>query len=804
MSVDEFNSKDWCVQYNHYSEEDEGHREALLALGNGFLVSRAASPEASDDGIHYPGTYKVGCYNRLVSNIEGKEVENDSLVNLPNWLSLNFRIDGGNWFSIDKVEILAYHQKVNMKAAVLTREVQFRDEHGRQTRLLERRFVSMDQPHLMALEMELTSLDWAGTLEVISALDGKVANNNVKRYAPFNNRHLEPLFTGQKHGEIIEIKSRTRTSGIEIAIAARTKLGIKGRKENVSRKKNIAKDRIEDLLHVSIREGETVIIEKIASVYTSKDFAIEECGEAALKALDRAGSFDVLLKAHANCWEQLWSRVSLHVENKDQLFKFRLHFFQIVQNLSLHTADLDVGVPPSGWQGEEYHGQIFWDELFVLPFLSYSFPTIARSMLMYRYRRLDEAKIMAKEQGFKGAMFPWRSASTGKEETPLLQFNLLSKKWMTDNTYLQRHINAILAFNICQYYQITGDRVFMIDYGLELILEIARFWASIARLHPITGRYEIHGVVGPDEYHTQYLEGGAANESRPGIDNNSYTNIIASWTLRLAGRLWKQLSPAEQKSFRIKLAIREEELSQWERVSRNMRLIFHEDGILTPFEGFETLKDFEIEQFRKTYGKQRVDWTLDAMGDTVERYKISKQADTSLLLFLFSPADLIELINHMGYEADVDMLERTVQYDIEHTAHESTLSRIVHAGALSRFDSKASWIFFQEAQQIDLSPGEEGTSEGIHLGAMGGTLYVLQHHFMGIRATSDGLEVKPSLPAALGKVRMRLFYRGVEIECEAEGSKVVLRSVQSGAEQVKVRYRKKIEILRGGGAVSFG
>lgn len=804
MTRDKDISADWCIHYDHYSPEDEGRREALLALGNGYLVSRASSFEAHDDGIHYPGTYKVGCYNRLVSHIDEQKVENESLVNLPNWLSLTFRVDTGNWFSIDKVEILDYHQILNMKEAVLKREILFRDDQGRLTKLLERRFVSMDQPHLLAVEINLTALNWTGILEVKSALDGNVANNNVKRYTPFNRRHLEPLYTSQPNRDTILLKNRTKTSGVEIAVAAKTTLMIESRKSNGSRETNLAKDRIEDVLQTNVRKGETITIEKFASLYTSRDLAIGECGEAAVKALERAGSFDQLLKEHKICWDQIWTRFNMHVANKDQLFKLRLHYFQIIQNLSFHTVDLDVGMSPSGWQGEEYHGQIFWDELFVFPFLTFRFPTIARALLLYRYRRLREAKMMAKEQGYQGAMFPWRSASTGKEETPSLQYNLLSERWMKDNTYLQRHINAIIAFNVYQYYQITDDQMFLLDYGAELILEIARFWASIARLNPVFDRYEIHGVVGPDEYHTEYVDKNKVEDIRPGINNNSYTNILASWTLRLACRIWDQLSFEVRENFAKKLAIDKEELTRWKNISKKMRLIFHLDGVLSPFEGFEALQEFDIEEFRKVHGNQRIDWTMEAIGDTVEKYKISKQADTSLLLYLFTPSELIELIEYMGYEVNPDILKRTIRYDIDHTAHESTLSRIVHAGALSQLNIKASWEFFRKAQSTDLIPGKDkGVTEGIHIGAMGGTLSVFQQHYMGIKASTDYLEINPSLPEDLGKVSVKLYYQGVEIQCEAIANQVTLHSPANNSKEVNIKNKNNLKILKGGSSVVF-
>ena len=213
-------------------------------------------------------------------------------------------------------------------------------------------------------------------------------------------------------------------------------------------------------------------------------------------------------------------------------------------------------MPPSGWQGEEYHGQIFWDELFVFPFLLFRFPALARSLLLYRYRRLPAARQLAEEQGYRGAMFPWRSARTGREETPRFQWNLLSDHWMPDHTHLQRHIGAIVAYNVWQYVQVTGDQSFLADYGAELILEIARFWASLAQYHPDLDRYEICGVVGPDEYHTHYPEADA-----PGINNNTYTNVMAVWTLRQARAVLDQLPTQRRQELQDKLTLREKSLT---------------------------------------------------------------------------------------------------------------------------------------------------------------------------------------------------------------------------------------------------
>lgn len=792
-------SDPWSIRYSHYDPDDEGRREAVFALGNGYLVSRAAAPEALDDGIHYPGTYRVGCYNRLTSIILHRKVENESLVNLPNWLLLTFRIDEGRWFSLDEVEIIDYQQTLNMQEALLERKVHFRDQQGRQTMLCERRFISMVQPHLMGLEIKLTAENWSGVLEVNTALDGRIINNNVRRYRAYNKRHLKTLFAERLHTDTIALKARTVQSGIAIAVAARTRLRISDRITYVKRTIHTEEDLIEDRLHVLVKSGERVIIEKIAALYTSRDLAIADCGEAAQNVLAHAANFDTLFMAHASAWKQLWRRCKINMNSTHHLRCFRLHIFQIMQNISPHTADLDVGVPPSGWQGEEYHGQIFWDELFVLQFLTYRFPSVARSVLLYRYRRLDEARCLAKQYGYRGAMFPWRSASTGREETPLLQLNLYSGHWIKDKTYLQRHIGAVIAYNICHYILVTGDHHFLEDYGAELLLEIARFWASKAIHNPKNDRYEIQEVVGPDEYHTSYP--GAAV---PGINNNSYTNVMAAWTLRQASHFFKQLSEQRKQDLWERLGLSTEEFSQWDRVSRNIYIPFLNDGIMDQFEGFSALQKFDLEQYRKQYEYKRIDWGLEAMGDSVEHYQVSKQADTSLLLYLFSPVELQEMLKYMGYSVDDEMLKRTVHYHLAHTAHESSLSRIVQAGALALLDKEASWKLFQKAQLIDLLPEEhKDTSEGIHLGAMGGTLVLLQYYYLGLRAQSGVLIVDPSLPEGLEQVQVTFFFHSVEIECLVTPAHIKIKSVHKNAPLVKVAYKQKAKDLLADSTVTY-
>ena len=219
----------------------------------------------------------------------------------------------------------------------------------------------------------------------------------------------------------------------------------------------------------------------------------------------RYSGFEEAFARYALAWDELWRVCDVGVPGDDRVqVLLRLYICRILHVCSHHTADLDAGVPARGLNGEAYRGHVFWDELFVYPFLNFRMPEVTRGLLMYRYRRLGEARAAAREAGIRGAMFPWQSGSEGKEETQRVHLNPLSGRWEPDLSHNQRHVNVAIFYNIWHYFQTTDDLAFLRRYGAEMMLEIARFWASIAHFNPERERYEIHGVMGPDEFHERY------------------------------------------------------------------------------------------------------------------------------------------------------------------------------------------------------------------------------------------------------------------------------------------------------------
>jgi alpha,alpha-trehalase len=441
---------DWSLIYEGYEPEKERLREALCTLGNGYFATRGASPDSHADDIHYPGTYLAGGYNRLKTNIAGREIENEDLVNLPNWLSLSFRIDDGDWFRIDDVELLSFRQELDVRNGLLLRNLKFRDKEGRTTRWDEQRLVSMADCHLAALSVQLSAEDWSGLLTVRSGLDGNVINDGVERYRSLASRHLETMEMGQPEADAIFLHSRTNQSHIHVALAARTALYRDDHPVEAKRQVETHENEITQTLCCEAKQDDCIRVEKIVAFHTSRDSAISEPGIEVTKTLRRAGRFDALKKAHALAWAHLWDDCNIALrEDSDSATadKLRVYIFHLLQTVSPHTIDLDIGVPARGWHGEAYRGHIFWDELFIFPFLNLRLPMLTRALLRYRYRRLPEAREAARKAGYEGAMFPWQSGSDGREESQKLHLNPQSGRWIPDNSHRQRHINsAILQY----------------------------------------------------------------------------------------------------------------------------------------------------------------------------------------------------------------------------------------------------------------------------------------------------------------------------------------------------------------------
>ena len=788
----------WNLLYEGLGHDEVGHREALCTLGNGVFATRGAAPEAQADGVHYPGTYVAGLYNRATSEVSGREVENEDLVNVPNWLPLTFAVDGGDWFTPDSHEVAWHVLDLDMRRGVLIRRCEVVDVQGRRTRLTQRRLVSMEDPHVAALQTTFEPVGWSGTLTVRSGLDGDVTNAGVERYRALESRHLDVPETGAD-GSMVHLVTETRQSKVRVALAAVTRLA--GDRPPAERARRTVSEGgwIGQEVDVVAEAGRPVTVEKVVTLRTSRDRAISEPHLHARETVVDLPGFDTLLERHTLAWDLLWRRfeIDLNGGGRSQLV-LNLHLFHLLQTVSDHTIDLDVGVPARGWHGEAYRGHIFWDEVFILPFISLRLPVLTRALLHYRRRRLEAARRNAREAGASGALYPWQSGSDGREESQRLHLNPLSGRWHPDNSSRQRHINLAVAYNMWMYYEVTGDIEYLRFHAGKVILEIARFFAGLATYDRMRDRYVICGVMGPDEYHDAYPDA-----EEPGLDNNAYTNVLTVWVLLRALELLRTLPEPHRHELTEELGLEEGEIERWEDLTRRMFVPFH-DGVISQFEGYERLERLDFELYRSRYGDiHRMDRILKAEDDTPNRYQVSKQADVLMLFYLLSGSEVQELLQRLGYAFDPTVdIPRNVDYYLERTVHGSTLSGVVTAWVLARIDRARSWDHFTTALEADVSDVQGGTTaEGIHLGAMAGTVDLAQRCYAGIVTSGGQLWFHPVLPDSVDHLRFTLHYRLHRLDVEITHDRLRVSAAPSVAAPITVGCVDETVTLEAGGSI---
>lgn len=787
---------DWVLVFDEFDPKEEPTREVLCSMANGYWGTRGNYPGTTADATHYPGTYIAGVFNRLKTDIMGKTVETEHMVNIPDWTFLQVTPEAGNPLLPGSPELIDYCQELDMRRGLVTRIARFQDLHGRRTKVTTRQFQALAGVQLAAMEMKIEAENWSGNVNVRSMIDGRVANRNVAADRELAGNHLDPVDSREVDGETVLLETETNQSKVQIAVATRTSVMTNGNTRPMRRPVHEGDLVAGQDISLHLDAGGPVRIEKIAAVSNSHDHAISTVWHNAVKKVQRASRFRTLLTYHEEMWGVLWHRfaVSIGSEPSRQQLALNLHTFHVLQTAFGARHDLDATLPARGLSGEGYRGHLFWDEMFMYPMLTLRRPELTRGLLLYRYRRLGEARAMARAEGYQGAMFPWQAGSDGREETPSELWNPRSNMWMPDNSHRQRHVSLAIAYSVLQYFEITQDYTFLSDYGAEMLVEISRFFVSLAKYDAEADRYDIEGVMGPDEYHDGYPETPGS-----GLRNNAYTNVMTSYMLRHTAELVRELDGRDDPLSEW-LDIFEDELDHWEHISQRLRLHFHEDGVISQFDGYEDLLEFDWEGYKAKYGNiGRLDLILQAEGDATNRYKLSKQADVLMLCYLFSAGELINTLDHMGYELTIEDFGNTVEYYLARSSHGSTLSRLVHAWVAARFDRADSWNLFKEALESDLSDTQGGTTrEGIHLGMMAGTVDMVIRCYAGIETRADALWMHPLLPDELPEVTFRMRYRNQPIVVHIDHEEVNLKLSEGSAEPIDVNVEGKAKQLAPG------
>ena len=785
---------DWVLTYYDYKAEKERSRETLLTVGNGYFGTRGAMAETDINELNYPGTYMAGVYNRLNSQVSGRDIQNEDFVNVSNWLPMTFKIDEGEWLDINQINILDIKRKLDFKTGLMTSEMIVEDSEGRQTQIFTRRFASMHNPNVAGIHYCLHPMNYSGVLTIKSSLKGNHINEGVQRYAELNQNHLEAV-SEMADGNIQNLVVKTTQSNILISQSARLDVLYNGENKRVEFKHDLLSNAMaESCFKYTVNQGDYLGLMKTVWIEHNSELSNIK---RVRHAIDELKTFDEEMNLSFSAWEKIWEKIDIQIEG-DRLTQkmIRLHLYHLLAGTSPHNEHIDFGIPARGLTGEAYRGHIFWDELYILPVYFVQYPEVAKSILMYRYRRLQKARDYAKEFGFKGAMFPWQSGSDGSEETQQYHYNPLSGDWGDDYSSLQRHVSLAIAYNIIQYFHFSKDVEFMNEAGMEMLYEIARFWESKCTWNAQTSRYSIDKVMGPDEFHESY-----PNTHEGGIKDNAYTNLMTVWMFNKIEEIHQKLDASVLETIASKIDFKNSELAHWKDIATKMNLVISDEGIVAQYDGYFELKELDWDYYRQKFGNiHRMDRVLKADGKSPDDYKVAKQADTLMLYYNLSNNNVTDLIHHLGYQVPEDYVSKNFEYYLQRTSHGSTLSSVVHsylAQQIGRED--LSWEMFQQAITSDYNDIQGGTTaEGIHTGVMAGTVWIIYAAFAGIDFSGDILEINPKVPKHWKKLSFALDFKGVNYKFNITEQNIEIQSDMD----VDIKVNGKVlELKKGVGRV---
>lgn len=748
---DYINDELWLIKEDGWEKSLQKIRESQFSLGNGYLGARSALEELPYDAT--PGTYIAGIYDKMGSQVA-------EIVNLPNPLNFKFSVEGEK-FDLVAMDSLEHKRVLNMKKALLARHTIYRDSKKRCYDYQSLRFVSLHDKNIGAMQIVFTPLDSNCALEVNTGIDTSVSNAGGISEGRKRHFRVKELAQSRDAGYI---RINTLDKKREVVYWAGFYYEIDG-------KKVFARD---NFFTLNIKQNQAVTFTK---VFWIKDFPCEEARgsykESAYKmfCMSFRRSFIDLLDEHIKAWERLWNKADIIIggtANLQQNLRFNIYHMLI-------AGCCDNGFSSIGARtlsGEGYHGHIFWDaEIFLMPFYLFNFPKVARNMLLYRYRRINEARKLAKKEGFRGAKFPWESADTGEEETPEWARDIDRTIIKIHTHQMEHHITSDIAYALYKYYVVTGDEDFMEKYGYEMLFETARFWASRVEYNGKKRKYEIKGIIGPDEF-------------RISVNNNAYTNMMAKWNLVTGCNMYGRLKRNRRvrKNLKEKLNLRDRETKEWKRTAARIAVNIDKKKVIEEFDGYFKLRKI-IPAMADENGIPVLPPRLKAkdLGKT----QLVKQADVLMLLYLLD--DVFSLKTKIA----------NYEFYMPRTVHKSSLSPSIHAILASEAqDLNRAYNLFNVSLRADISNLFGNTHEGIHAAALGGTWQAVVFGFAGVRIKKERLFINPRIPRTWKKTVFSLRWQGDTVNLELTNNIVKIKIDSSKNKDVKIGVFNKINSLR--------
>jgi alpha,alpha-trehalose phosphorylase len=713
-----------------------GQAETMCALSNGYLGIRGMVEEGtpvSESGVFLNGFYE----HRPISYGEfayGFPRVGQTMLNCPDGTTLKLFVDDEP-FVATSAEILSFRRAVDFQQGVLTRDVRWATPSGKRMRLRTMRFVSLTHRHLAAIEYELTAEDTDTHIVISSELANRQplsADNRDPRLAEgFAGRVLHPAGT-QCDGARAILSYRTQSSKLVLGC------GMDHRVEGdcaVTAENTCDDDFAAVVFKAAIERGKSIRIHKFLSYHYSDNPDANQIRRQSGWTLDRAleQGFTRILDQQRSDISRFWSRadVTIEAQNPRTQQAVRWNLFQLLQASERAEGH---GIGARGLTGRTYEGHYFWDtEIYVLPFLIYTRPQVARSLLKHRYDMLDKARARARELGYRGATFPWRTIN-GEEASAYYAAGTA-----------QYHINADIAYALRKYVEVTGDQEFLHRYGAEILIETARLWHDLGFFSERKGgRFCINGVTGPDEYTAV-------------VNNNYFTNLMARENLRYAVRTVRDMERTNPEGFRelvSRTGLAADEPAGWENAAERMYLPYDERLGVHPQD--DDFLDLEPWDFAGT-PEEHYPLLLHYHPLNLYRSQVIKQADTVLAMFLLSDQFTPESKKH------------NFDYYDALTTHDSSLSVCVQSIVANKIGYRQKALrYFNFAAAMDLSDVGGNMKHGAHIASIGGTWMALVYGFAGMRDHGGRISFRPRLPDDWSRLAFPLTIKGQGLKVDID------------------------------------
>ncbi len=707
----------WSIVESGFDVAREHEIESLLTIANGYLGIRGSVAEGSS--VSRPATFLAGAFEPSsdVSSVP-------ELVIAPDWGRLKFTVEG-EAFAVETTAMERHHRTLDMRRGLLLREGLGTGAGGHATRIRTAHLASLANRHLLLEAVEITPQNFSGTVVVDAVLTGNVkSGSGSSHWASFEPREglAGPMLVGRTHG------------GLELALSSRATSADPGSME-MRCERELGPVSATERCTLRVRLGEGSTLHRVVGLVTSRDVDDPARRAEALGRETAATSFEALLEEHVAAWQARWKRSNVEIDGAPRIERaLRFALYHLIATVHPHDPRCSIGA--RALSGEAYRGHVFWDtEIFMVPFYVHTWPEAARTLLLYRHLTLDGARRKAKKLGYEGALYAWESTDTGDETTPEFVRSPVGEIVPILSGFEEHHISADVAYALWEYARMTGDERILREEGAEILMETARFWVSRGETKA-DGKFHIHRVIGPDEYHES-------------VDDNAFTNWMARQNLRYAVAIARGVGREKAAT----LGVGPDEIARWEEVASRMYLgVDPRTGLIEQHKGFFELEEVNV----AAYSPRTVPLDVLLGRERTRASQVVKQADVVQLLALlwddFSPSARRD--NFLYYEP--------------RTAHGSSLSPGIHALVAARLGLvETAARYLEQTAAIDLGNNMGNAAGGVHAAGLGSLWQAVVFGVAGLRtapADPETLILEPNLLPGMRRVSLPIALRGRSLE----------------------------------------